>query len=99
MLCPQLIQLPIILLEAVSTVLVFVLLPMAIVVLLCFIPSIVELKRPLDSGPKLIHPTFTAGFIAKGLIGSASKQSPLPLKPAQNFSSLFPAFLLNLEEL
>ena len=98
MYCTQLIQLPLITLEAASTVIVYVVLPMALVILLCFIPSILELKRPLDCGPKLIHPTFKAGFVAKGLIPSAPKANPMQIKPAPKLSSLFPALIVNIEE-
>jgi hypothetical protein len=61
-------------------------------------PSVIELKRPLDCKPKLIHPTFKAAFIAKGLIPSAPMVTSIPLKPVPKLSSLFPAFIVNLEE-
>jgi hypothetical protein len=98
MLCPQLIEISPYTLEVTTTLLVCVVLPMAIVVLLCFLPSRIELKRPLDCGPKLIHSTFKEGFVANGLITPKTTVSPMHLKPAPKLSALFPAFIVNIEE-
>jgi hypothetical protein len=95
MLCPEIIEIS---LEATITLIVCVVLPMAIVVLLCFLPSIIELKRPLDCGPKLIHSTFKEGFTANGLITPKTGASPIHLKPTPKLSTLFPAFIVNIED-
>jgi hypothetical protein len=98
MLYPQIIEISPYTLEVTTTLLVCVILPMAIVVLLCFLPSMIELKKPLDCGPKLIHSTFKEGFVANGLITPKTTVSPMHLKPAPKLSTLFPAFIVNIEE-
>jgi hypothetical protein len=38
-------------------------LPSVLVIFLTFLPSIIELKRPRDAGPKLIHDSFIIGYV------------------------------------
>ena len=46
----------------IEAVLTGILLPTCLLVLLMFLPSIIELKKPRDAGPRLIHTSFKAGF-------------------------------------
>jgi len=82
--------------QTLSTLITCIVLPTATVTLLMFLPAIIELKKPHDSGPRLIHESFAqlplGGFNAflKGEEGKIVAQ--LTTK-----ASLFPSFITNLE--
>jgi hypothetical protein len=72
-----------------------ILLPTCLLVLLMFLPSIIELKKPRDAGPRLIHTSLKTGFVnsENSLMdvetGLVSSQLTL--------GSIFPSFIYNIE--
>lgn len=92
----NLIPIPFFALESISTVIYSVLLPTAIVVLLCFLPCIIELKRPRDAGPRLIHPAFQGTLAIHSLKLMDAEASLVTSQPKERISIL-PVFLTNLE--
>lgn len=74
-----------------------IILPMAVVVLLCFLPALIELKRPQDAGPKLIHPALKTVFVVESLKLVDAETTLSTIKPLQRGSAIFPVALTNLE--
>ena len=72
------------------------LLPTCLLVLLMFLPSIIELKKPRDAGPRLIHTSLKTGFVnsENSLIDveTGLVSSQLTFK-----GSIFPSFIYNIE--
>lgn len=76
-------------------VLTGILLPTCLLVLLMFLPSIIELKKPRDAGPRLIDTNLKTGIVnSKSSIGVdiSLVSGQLTFK-----GSIFPEFIYNIE--
>ncbi len=73
-----------------------ILLPTCLLVLLMFLPSIIELKKPRDAGPRLIHTSLKTGFVnsEKSLI---DVETGLVTGQLTFKGSIFPSFICNIE--
>jgi hypothetical protein len=81
--------------ETLTTVLTGILLPSTIVITLTFVPSIIELKRPKDAGPRPIPGFYkTVPVIPKSSLHDLDTEIGVILKP-KCFS--FPVHIVNLE--
>ena len=72
-----------------------ILLPTCLLVLLMFLPSIIELKKPRDAGPRLIHTSLKTGLV--------NSKNPLMdvetglVSGQLTLGSIFPSFICNIE--
>jgi hypothetical protein len=81
--------------EALTAALTGIVLPSVLVIFLTFVPSIVEWKRPRDSGPRPIPGFYTTGIIIpKNTLFDLESEVGAILVP-KGFS--FPAFIRNIE--
>ena len=80
----------------IETVLTGILLPTCLLVLLMFLPSIIELKKPRDAGPRLIHTNFRAGF-ANSQSTLLDDEPSLVTGQLTMKGSIFPSFIYNIE--
>lgn len=73
-----------------------ILLPTCLLVLFMFLPSIIELRKPRDAGPRLICTNFRAGLVnSKNLLIDVEPRfvtDQLTMK-----GSIFPSFICNIE--
>ncbi len=85
-------------LEAAGTIIMWIILPIVLIVSLTFLPSIIELKRPRDAGPKLIHPCFKSGFAGlKSSLVVDAEADLVSVHSVEKISLIFPAFISNIE--
>jgi hypothetical protein len=80
---------------ALTPILAEIVLPSALVILLTFVPSIIEWKRPRDAGPRPIPGFYKTSIVTqKSSILDLDTGVSAPLIP-KTFT--FPAFICNIE--
>ena len=82
--------------EQIETVLTHILLPTCLLVLLMFLPSIIELKKPRDAGPRLIHTSIKTGFV-NSINSLMDVETGLVSGQLTFKGSIFPSFIYNIE--
>jgi hypothetical protein len=73
-----------------------ILLPTCLLVLFMFLPSIIELKKPRDAGPRLIHTNFKTGF-ANSKSTLIDVETGLVTGQLTMKGSIFPSYIYNIE--
>lgn len=82
-------------LETIATLVVSIVLPIILVSLLSFVPAFIELKKPRDSGPRLIAGKSSGSFHTIVLLDVDKNVKPIDLAP--KVSLIFPLSIVNLE--
>jgi hypothetical protein len=80
----------------IEAVLTDILLPTCLLVVLMFLPSIIELKKPRDAGPRLIHASLKTGF-ANSKNSLMDVEAGLVSGQLTFKGSIFPGFICNIE--
>ncbi len=82
--------------DAFATVITSIVLPSVAVISLTFVPSLIELKRKRDAGPRPIHSAIKVGLVAsRGSVLDVEVVFGGQLAGLKGFS--FPAYIFNLE--
>lgn len=89
------VQISMLSLETIATLLVSIVLPIILVSMLSFVPAFIELKKPRDSGPRLIAGESIGSF--HNILLLDAETNPITVNPAPKIPINFPIFLANLE--
>lgn len=89
------VQISMLSLESKVAMLIGIILPIALVSLFSFIPSLIELKKPRDSGPRLIASESISSL--HNIVLLDVDKNFKSINPAPKGSLIFPLSIVNLE--